>query len=190
MLSLIKSLKDKAHKVSALESLRTAVHNISAPQTSGHSAKGQAEGTEITYNPRLIVELIEEHKLLMSQLLGVETAFSNGKIAETHKKLEAFNASLGDHMLKKNIKLYIYMQYSMKHFNNNDVNIAKFKRSMTAASRHANTFIKNHENTLSKGRVKPTFGEDLDTIIQEIATHIEHEKSGLFPYYLPPDAYV
>jgi hypothetical protein len=186
----MKSLKDKAYKVSALESLRTAVHNISAPQTSNQGTKGQAEGTEITYNPRLIVELIEEHKLLMSQLLEIEIAFSNGKIAATHKKLEAFNASLSDHMLNKNIKLYIYMQYSMKHFNNKDVDIAEFKRGMTAASRHANTFIKNHENTLSKGRVKPTFGEDLDTIIQEIATHIEHEKSGLFPYYLPPDAYI
>jgi len=190
MLSLIKTLKEKAHKVSALESLRTAVHNISAPEASAGSDKGQAEGTEIAYNPRLIIELIGEHKHLMSQLLEVETAFSNGNIAETHKKLEAFNTSLGNHMLKKNIKLYIYMQYSMKHNNNSDVNIAEFKRGMTAASRHANSFIKNHENTLSKGRIKPSFGEELEAIIQEIATHTEHEKSGLFPYYLPPDAYV
>ncbi len=190
MLSLMKSLKDKAHKVTALESLRTAVHSISAPQESlGESIKGQAEGTEIAYNPRLIIELIEEHKQLMSKLIEIESAFATGKLDGMHKKLEAFSNALGDLMLKKNIKLYIYMQYSMKHNNNKDVDIAAFKRDMKAVSRHANSFIKSHENTLQKGRVKPSFGDELESIIKEISIHMEHEKSELFPYYLPPSAY-
>jgi hypothetical protein len=191
MLSLIKSIKEKAHKVSTLESLRTAVHNISAPQASTNDAEpGQAEGTKICYNPRLIVELIKEQKLLMSQLMEIEVALVNSNPSEIHKKLDAFNATLGDHILKKNIKLYIYMQYSMKKNNNKDVNLATFKRNMTATSRLANTFINEHESTLSKGRVKPSLADDLTAIIKEIADHTENEKTGLFPYYLPPEAYI
>lgn len=190
MISLIKAIKDKAHNVSALESLRTAVHSISAPQhASNDTARGQAEGTEITYNPRLIIELIDEHKMLMAQLIEIEKAFAENNHKKLHQKLEAFNTSLGDHMLKKNIKLYIYMQYSMKQAKQANVDISTYKRGMTAVGRHANSFLNNHEKSVQKGRIKPSFGEELEAIINEFASHTDNEKSELYPYYLPPDAY-
>lgn len=188
MIAIFEALKEQAHKVSVLEALRKGVHNISAPPAAEEPI-GKAKGTEIHFHPKLVDELIAEHRQLASQLNEIEQALAQKNYRKLHDKLEAFSAALGDHILKKNIKLYIYLQHSIQADEQASVNVSAFKRGMTAIRRRTNAFLNEHDESVLHGDIKPTFSRELGEIAKALAAHTDDEESELYPLYRPPDAY-
>lgn len=186
-MTILEAIKDQAHKIRPLEALRKHVHNISAaPVAADEAIDSKANGTDVHYHPALIREFTAEHQQLISQLMATEQALTQKNHRKLHDNLEMFTANLGEHILKKNIKLYVYLQHTLKSSKETNTTINLFKRGMISIGRKTNAFLNKHEESVLSGEIKPTFSTELKEIITALTQHTEQEASKLYPLYQPP----
>lgn len=186
MLMLLKTIKAQAHKIQPLEALRQHVHDISAPAPDIKPVTSKANGIDIHYHPTLISEFSAEHQKLISQLTATEQALSQKNFRKLHDNLETFSINLGEHILKKNIKLYVYLQHTLKSRKETNSTINLFKRGMISIGRKTNAFLNRHEASVLNGEIKPAFASELKEIITALTKHTEKEECDLYPLYQPP----
>src|SRR6185369_15651412 len=72
-----------------------------------------APGTHIAYHPQLVGELVQEHGNLLACFNAIAQAFDGGDLAATGRELERFRGNLLAHLLKENVRFYIYLEHAL-----------------------------------------------------------------------------
>jgi hypothetical protein len=72
-----------------------------------------APGTRIAHHFELIAQLEQDHRDLLRIYSGLRRASDAGRMQEAGEQLETFRHALQGHLLKENVKLYVYLEHTL-----------------------------------------------------------------------------
>jgi len=160
-----------------------------APSSAKESSEGTAPGTEIHYHRDLVPELLNDHQILLKRFGEIAEAERRGEFHRLPGLLEEFGSLLRGHLLKENVKLYIYLQHALANDPDNAALIQGFRTEMHGISRTVTKFLKHYGQKEWDGQRREQFGADLDKIGEVLVRRIQTEEEVLYPLYLPPESY-
>lgn len=149
------------------------------------SAASKIELGKIPYYPQLIQELEHDHQALDMLEQGIRRAFLRKDLAQTSRRLKKFASLLRGHILKENVRLYVYLQ---QQFTNDEFNldiIKYFRREMNGIARASLQFLEQYEwiDQLPAEELT-TFLADLESIGKVVHARMLREEQDLYPLYL------
>ena len=166
------------------------IHRKSETQSSiKEPSEGTAPGTEIHYHSDLVPELLNDHQILLKHFGEIVEAEKRGEFHRLPDLLEEFGSVLRGHLLKENVKLYIYLQHALANDPDNAVLMQGFRTEMHGISRTVTKFLKRYGQKEWDRQRREQFGADLDKIGEVLVRRIQTEEEVLYPLYLPPESY-
>lgn len=153
----------------------------SAKQEEFHTAPG----TQIHYSPDLIDSLQHDHKNLLNLYGQIDTAFKEQRYEDVSAMLDELKSALNAHLLKENVRLYIYLDHSLAHDPTNSDLIRGFRKEMDDIAKVAIGFLKKYETIGVDEQLASYFSADFATIGKVLVERIQKEEDVLYPLYLP-----
>ncbi len=151
--------------------------------------QGAAPGTEINYYPDLVPELLDDHQILLGLFTEVTKTYEAKDYARLPGLLSEFGSLLRGHLLKENIKLYIYLQHALANDPENSALMQEFRTEMHGISKAVTKFLKHYSVEDWGEQRRSAFGDDLGAIGKVLVKRIETEESVLYPLYMSPESY-
>ncbi len=162
---------------------------VEAQSNAGKVSGGTAPGTEIHYYSDLVPELLNDHQVLLKRFAEIAEAEKRGEFHRLPGLLEEFGSILRGHLLKENVKLYIYLQHALANDPDNAALMQGFRTEMHGISRTVTNFLKHYGQKEWDQQRREQFGTDLDEIGEVLVRRIQTEEEVLYPLYLPPESY-
>lgn len=152
--------------------------------------QGTAPGTFLHYDPNLVPGLVADHKMLLG-IFGEIVAASNQKnMAQLKEKLGDFGDALLGHLLKENVRFYVYLQHNLESDPDNSAIMRDFRKEMQHIGKVVADFL--HKYT-AEGSWSETmwqeFQREVDGIGKVLVKRIQTEENVLYPLYLPAQGY-
>jgi hypothetical protein len=144
-----------------------------------------APGTEIYYDPVLVVELKQDHQRLLGLYVRIKEQFERGDLAALTEGLEEFRLLLQSHLLTEKIRLYIYLEHALANEPDTIELIRRFKQEMDAIGRDVTSFLRKYEALAVNPSLAGQFHQDLDRIGSILNKRIQAEENQLYALYLP-----
>ena len=72
-----------------------------------------APGTQISYDPKLISSLLEDHQEILKIFGDISQKFEASDYAGVSARLTDFRTALQGHLLTENVRLYIYLEHAL-----------------------------------------------------------------------------
>ncbi len=148
-----------------------------------------APGTEIRYHENLVPELLEDHQTLLALFEKVSQAQEAGEFQQLPSMLEEFGSLLRGHLLKENVRLYIYLQHALANDPDNSALMQGFRTEMHGISKVVNRFLRHYGQTEWDQQRREDFASELKAIGEVLVKRIETEEKVLYPLYMPPGSY-
>ena len=156
-----------------------------AHDNSGHSGKGDAPGTHISYSPHLVAELKEDHQKLLKIFGMIGAAHSAGNRMQTAELLEQFRSALAGHLLKENVRFYIYLEHALAKDPSSHALVHQFRREMDGIGKAVLAFLDRYRNIGTDPSLAGSFGADLAAVGKVLCERISNEEDTLYSLYLP-----
>lgn len=144
-----------------------------------------APGTHIAYHPELVAELKHEHVQLVECFQGIAESFSAGDLAETCRRLETFRGGILAHLLKENVRFYIYLEHALAGDSVSHAMMHQFRHEMDGIGKAVIAFLSKYSEMAQKPELAKTFGADLEAVGGVLVQRIRNEEENLYPLYLP-----
>ncbi len=153
-------------------------------------ASPSAPGTHLHYDSTLVEELHADHKSLLDQFGAILKATELRDSATVLASLTQFGDDLRGHILKENVRLYVYLKHSLQADEDSLEIMHGFSREMHQIGRAVTDFLHRytHENTWDDAHWV-VFERDLKSVGGVLGKRIQTEEKMLYPLYLPPSAY-
>lgn len=159
------------------------------PQASTHANNAPqgsvAPGTHIAYSAELVPELIGEHRKLLECYQHVNDAFSSGDLYETCRQLDHFRGGLMAHLLKENVRFYIYLEHALANDTASHTLVHQFRHEMDGIGKAVIAFLTRYANLATDPTLAASFAADLQAIGRVLVQRIENEEQNLYPLYMP-----
>lgn len=153
-------------------------------------ARDVAPGTQLHFNPELIVELKADHHRLValfSELVDTARQRASQPLTE---RLALFGDSLRGHVLKENVRLYVYLKHNLQSDEDSLAIMQEFAHEMHQIGRAVTDFLHRYTKVEQWDDAQwAVFSRDLDAIGKVLTRRIETEENTLYPLYLPPSNY-
>jgi hypothetical protein len=144
-----------------------------------------APGTEIYYDPMLVVELKRDHQRLLGLYVHIKERFEQGDFAALTRDLGEFRLLLQEHLLTEKIRLYIYLEHALGQDAETLELIRRFKQEMDAIGREVTRFLRKYEALDANPGLAGDFQRELDNIGGILNKRIQAEENQLYSLYLP-----
>jgi hypothetical protein len=144
-----------------------------------------ASGTHIQYHPELVPELKADHQLLLAIYGQIDAAYRAGNLAEATALLEKFRDAFMAHLLKENVRFYIYLEHALVGDPTSHALVHQFRHEMDKIGRTALAFLDKYRQFAGQPALAESFGADLTAIGKVLAQRIHNEEEALYPLYLP-----
>lgn len=159
-----------------------------APAAVAHAAQEpSAPGTRIHYDPELISRLMEDHQALLETYRSIFAALKSGELMTVQVRLERFRASLMDHLLKENVRLYIYLEHLVRNDGVAYELMHGFRHEMDGIGKVVLGFLGKYREISLNPELAPAFSNDLARLGEALVARIKREEEILYPMYQPPD---
>ncbi|HEC05443.1 MAG TPA: hemerythrin domain-containing protein [Thiolapillus brandeum] len=155
-------------------------------QLAGGQRKGRAPGTEIYYHSELVPELLDDHKQLLKLFTEIGQEYAAERFTQLPLLLRDFGTLLREHLLKENVKLYIYLKHTLADDPESAALTQGFRSEMHGINRTVTRFLSHYILDEWDEQRRKQFGADLDAIGKVLVKRIETEESVLYPLYQPP----
>lgn len=143
-------------------------------------------GGGIAYYPDLIGELVGDHHQLLRHYESVRECFARQDLARIGQELQEFGALLRDHLLKENMRLYIYLQQRVAGDEVNTKLVRSFRLEMDGVARQALDFLERYKNIATMPASALTqFLDEFERIGTVVHGRMQREEQGLYPLYAP-----
>lgn len=149
------------------------------------SGQPVAEGTSIAYSPELVPELKDDHQQLLKLFAEIKAAHAHGNLQEVGELLDRFRNALGEHLIKENVRFYIYLEHALKKDQASHDLVHQFRRDMDGIGKTVMAFLKRYRNIASEPALAATFGPELDNVGKVLGERIRSEEQTLYALYLP-----
>ncbi len=157
-----------------------------AASTSGSvAAENTAPGTSIRYHPDLVAELKREHQTLLGLFAPIQAAFKAGELQTVVQHLESFRVGIQSHLLKENVRLYIYLEHQLADDATSHELIHGFRHEMDGIGKAVMGFLAKYRDLGVDRNLVDSFGRDLDGVGKVLVDRIQREEATLYPLYLP-----
>ncbi len=161
-------------EVSAVPPRRTAEREASAP------------GTSIHHDVELIASLKTDHQRLLATFQKIAASSAAGNLAVVQSLLGQFQTMLMDHLLKENVRLYVYLEHLLKDDPVSHEMMHGFRHEMDAIGRVVVGFLGKYKEIGSHPELAAAFSADLQGIGEALVARIKREEDILYPMYSPP----
>ena len=149
-----------------------------------------AQGTEIHYDPNLISNFHDEHKILLDLFGKISESANSGKFDEVKNYLNKFTKLLRSHLLKENLKLYLYLQHALSKDKESQKLVGNYRHEMQGIGKAVNAFVtKYRDSDFESDAQRSEFQRELDAIGPVLVERINNEENILYPLYDVPDSY-
>lgn len=155
---------------------------VPAPEAVGATAPG----TLIRHDPALVAALKQDHQLLLEIFGSIRNAAAAGDLRAVQKRLEHFRIVLQDHLLKENVRLYVYLEHLLRSDPTSHELMHGFRHEMDAIGKTVVGFLGRYKFIAGEPALAASFGAELDAIGQALAARIRREEDTLYPMYRPP----
>lgn len=149
-----------------------------------------ATGTQLHYDPNLVSSLVSDHHALLGIFGEIAAAMEQKNVALTQEKLGEFGDALRGHLLKENVRFYVYLQHSLEGDAENAEIMHDFRREMQHIGKAVADFL--HKYTAEgewDGQMWQSFQQEVGGIGKVLTKRIQTEENILYPLYLPPQEY-
>lgn len=144
-----------------------------------------APGTAIRYHPGLVAELKHDHQVLLTLFASIQAAFKEGRLQAVVEHLEAFRTSIQSHLLKENVRLYIYLEHQLAGDATSHQLIHDFRHEMDGIGKAVVGFLAKYKDLSVDGNLVASFGRDLEAVGKVLVDRIQREEATLYPLYAP-----
>lgn len=158
-----------------------------AAPAAAEPAQASAPGTRIHHDSALIVGLKDDHQLLLQIFGSIGNAAKAGDLAEVEKRLGHFKTVLMDHLLKENIRLYVYLEHMLVEDPPSHQLMHEFRHEMDAIGKAVVAFLGKYKTIASQPELATAFAGDLAAIGEALVARIRREEDTLYPMYRPPN---
>lgn len=144
-------------------------------------------GTQLRYDPDLISNFLDDHQMLLGIFGDIVAAMKLKNTRVVKEKLDKFGDELSAHILKENIRFYIYLQHSLSDDQENAAVMLEFRKEMQQIGKAVMDFLSRY-TTGSRwdDAVWQSFEQEIGSIGQVLTQRIQREENNLYPLYMPP----
>lgn len=160
--------------------------NPSPAPAHGPAHTADAPGTTIHHDPHLIEHLMSDHQQLLGVFTAIAEAGKAGRLDEAQKQLENFRSLIMDHLLKENVRLYIYLEHLLAEDPVAHELMHGFRREMDGIGKVVVGFLGKYKELASHPEMASDFNRDLAGIGQALVARIRREEETLYPMYEAP----
>lgn len=154
------------------------------------SAAGNAPGTSIRYDAKLVDELKSDHGNLISLFTEIVKTSAKRDDNLLVTQLNNFGFSLRGHILKENVRFYVYLRSSLQADESSLSIMQEFAQEMQQIGRAVTDFLHKYTNVAQWDDAQwAVFERDLHAVGGVLTKRIETEENTLYPLYLPPGSY-
>ncbi len=152
-----------------------------------------APGTQLHYDPNLVPNLVADHQSLLGIFGEIGSAMNRKDMALVKQKLGEFGDGLRGHLLKENIRFYVYLQHNLEGDAENAAIMHEFRSEMQHIGKAVADFL--HKYTAEEDgwiwdeKMWRSFQEEVGGIGKVLTKRIQTEESILYALYLPPHEY-
>lgn len=154
------------------------------------SAPDVASGTQVHYDATLVSALIADHRALVGIFGEIAAAMDKKDMKRTKEKLGEFGDALRGHLLKENVRFYVYLQHSLEGDSENAAIMQGFRKEMQHIGKAVADFL--HKYTAEgewDARMWQDFQQEVGGIGKVLTKRIDTEEKILYTLYLPPQGY-
>ncbi len=148
-----------------------------------HAQESCAPGTSIHHDPRLIAALKEDHELLLEIFHAVDKARKAGDLLTAQTHLDRFRLVLHGHLIKENVRLYVYLEHLLAGDPARQELMHGFRRDMDAIGKVVVAFLGKYKQIGAHPELAAEFGTDLAAIGKALVGRIQREEKTLYPMY-------
>ncbi len=160
----------------------------SAPATPAAPAStaASAPGTHIHHDPALIASLKDDHRKLLAAFHAIAAATTLNDFVRVQKLLGEFQTLLTDHLLKENVRLYVYLEHLLQDDPVSHEMMHGFRHEMDGIGRAVVGFLGKYRSIGSQPELAAGFPDDLKGIGEALVARIKREEDILYPMYSAP----
>lgn len=149
-----------------------------------------APGNGINYDANLVAELKADHGLLVALFSGIVSTTAQRDDKMLAEQLNAFGQKLRGHLLKENVRFYVYLKNSLQSDENSLAIMQDFAREMQQIGRAVTDFLNKYTRVAQWDDAQwAVFERDLNGVGRVLTQRIESEEGTLYTLYLPPSGY-
>ncbi|MCG2576703.1 hemerythrin domain-containing protein [Dechloromonas sp. XY25] len=159
--------------------------SVPAPAAGEPAAPAQAApgavalGTHIAYHPQLVDELV------LDCFNAIGQAFEGGDLAATCRELEHFRGCLLAHLLKENVRFYIYLEHALAGDTASHTLVHQFRHEMDGIGKAVLAFLGKYADLAKNPALAASFAGELSSVGEVLVQRIRNEEDSLYPLYLP-----
>lgn len=149
-----------------------------------------APGTHLRYDAALVPNLIADHHALLGIFGEIGQATQQKNVHKVQEKLGEFGDALRGHLLKENIRFYVYLTHCLQNDAENSALIHDLRKEMMHIGKAVAAFL--HKYTAEgewSGGMWQGFQEEVGNIGKVLVKRIKTEEEMLYPLYMPPENY-
>lgn len=164
---------------------KTGGQNAAAPAAAPAPSQASAPGTTIHYDARLIEALKEDHHLLLDIYRAIDAARREGNLLTVQTRLDHFRMMLQDHLLKENVRLYVYLEHVLAGDATSHKLMHDFRHEMDDIGKAVVGFLSKYRQIGIHPELAGDFDKDFVMIGQALTARIRREEDTLYPMYAP-----
>ncbi len=145
-----------------------------------------APGTHIRHDPELIISLKEDHRRLLASFRSIAAASVAGELVAVQDHLGHFQTMIMDHLLKENVRLYVYLEHLLQNDPVSHEMMHGFRHEMDGIGRVVVGFLTKYKAIASHPELAAGFSADLNGIGEALVARIKREEDLLYPMYSAP----
>jgi hypothetical protein len=142
-----------------------------------------APGTTIAYDPNLVASMMSDHQALFKIYGAILQHFAANDFKGVSQQLEQFRMAVQGHLLKENVKLYIYLEHQFKSDPATHSLIKGFRSEMDAIGKVLIDFLNKYKHIEVNPSLATTFKQDMEQIGAALTDRVSREESILYPLY-------
>ena len=165
---------------------RTAVvesPEVQPVQPSPRAARPEPVATRIQHDSRLVGDLMQDHVNLVNHFTALLPLLRAGDVRGFRNSLASFKTEFQGHIIKENVKFYVYLEQSLAGDDTNIELIRDFRREMNAISRAVVQFCNKYIDARIDGTVVKQFENESGEIAKALLSRIEREERDLYSLY-------
>ncbi len=137
----------------------------------------------IQYDQSLVGALTDDHGRLVSIFTQLMPLLKQGDLQGFRNKMAQFKTDFQGHIIKENVKFYVYLEQALANDETNLELIRDFRREMNSISRAVVNFCNKYiESRLDHTAIKQ-FELESSQIAQALLQRIEREERDLYSLY-------
>lgn len=149
-------------------------------------AQGAVSDTGIQYYPKLIEELVQDHHQLDLLTQRMKQHFNAGAFSQVTQMLNEYGVLLRNHLLKENMRLYIYLQQRVADDEVNTRLVRSFRKEMDGMAKTALNFLEKYKAIEQlPANQQAEFIIELEGIGAVVQERMHREENLLYPLYSP-----